>query len=60
MNPYITPGSMKQVLLPERQLDRLDKPLEITLVGKEELATDTFVYRFALPDSNRSLGHSTC
>ena len=60
MNPFITTGSTQLVKLPERQLERLDKPLEITLVGKEELATDTFVYRFALPDSARSLGHSTC
>lgn len=34
--------------------------MEITLVGKEELATDTFVYRFALPDQKRILGHDTC
>ena len=30
------------------------------LLAKEELATDTFVYRFALPDQDRSLGHLTC
>ena len=30
------------------------------LVAKEEVAMDTFVYRFALPDENRSLGHHTC
>lgn len=29
-------------------------------MGKEELATDTFVYRFALPDQLRTLGHDTC
>lgn len=29
-------------------------------MGKEELATDTFVYRFALPDEARTLGHETC
>ena len=34
--------------------------MEITLVGKDEVATDTFVYRFALPDEARTLGHDTC
>lgn len=29
-----------------RHINRLHRPIEITLVGKEELATDTFVYRF--------------
>jgi NAD(P)H-flavin reductase len=38
----------------------LQEPLEITLVGKDEVATDTFVYRFALPDEARTLGHDTC
>ena len=38
----------------------MQEPLEITLVGKDELATDTFVYRFALPDEARTLGHDTC
>ena len=32
----------------------------MTLVSKDELATDTFVYRFALPDENATLGHYTC
>ena len=32
----------------------------MTLVSKDELATDTFVYRFALPEENQSLGHFTC
>lgn len=27
---------------------------------KEEVATDTFVFRFALPDEDRTLGHKTC
>ena len=27
---------------------------------KEELATDTYVYRFALPEENMTLGHLTC
>lgn len=30
------------------------------LCMKEELATDTFVYRFALPEENKPLGHLTC
>ncbi len=34
--------------------------MEITLIGRDELATDTFVYRFALPDEERTLGHETC
>lgn len=29
-------------------------------MGKDELATDTFVYRFALPEEARTLGHHTC
>lgn len=29
-------------------------------MGRDELATDTFCYRFALPDRNKSLGHDTC
>jgi NAD(P)H-flavin reductase len=29
-------------------------------MGKEELATDTYVYRFALPDPAKTLGHATC
>ena len=33
-----------------RILNKLKEPIEIVLVGKEELASDTFVYRFALPD----------
>lgn len=32
----------------------------MTLISKDELATDTFVYRFALPEENSSLGHFTC
>jgi hypothetical protein len=29
-----------------RLIKKLKQPVEITLIGKEELATDTFVYRF--------------
>ena len=29
-------------------------------MGREELSTDTFAYRFALPDRNKALGHDTC
>mmetsp|Transcript_7225 Transcript_7225/g.10106 ORF Transcript_7225/g.10106 Transcript_7225/m.10106 type:complete len:83 (+) Transcript_7225:157-405(+) len=32
----------------------------MTLISKEELATNTFVYRFALPEEHASLGHFTC
>jgi NAD(P)H-flavin reductase len=41
-------------------LQKLSKPIPVMLLAKEELATDTFVYRFALPDQDRSLGHLTC
>jgi len=30
------------------------------LISKDELATDTFVYRFALPEEHCSIGHYTC
>ena len=30
------------------------------MIDKEELATDTFVYRFALPEEDKTLGHLTC
>jgi NAD(P)H-flavin reductase len=50
------------VLYPQgnRHIQKLKEPIEITLVGKDELATDTFVYRFALPDEKKTLGHHTC
>jgi len=32
-----------------RILYKLKDPITMTLISKEELATDTFVYRFALP-----------
>ena len=43
-----------------RLIRKLKEPLQISLLGKEELATDTFVYRFELPDVQKTLGHSTC
>jgi hypothetical protein len=33
-----------------RILQKLENPIPVMLVLKEELAMDTFVYRFALPD----------
>lgn len=43
-----------------RMIKKLKEPIEITLMGKEELATDTFVYRFELHDTSKTLGHHTC
>ena len=61
INPLISKDVTTPHITPEgRYIDRLNTPIEITLVGKEELATDTFVYRFALPDETRTLGHETC
>jgi hypothetical protein len=44
----------------QRILHKLAEPVPVRLLMKEELATDTFVYRFELPDAERSLGHATC
>lgn len=41
-------------------MHKLNEPITMTLVSKDELATDTFVYRFALPEENQSFGHFTC
>ena len=65
MNPYINQSSgasTEHVVYPDskRHIEKLKTPIEITLMGKEELATDTFVYRFALPEQTRTLGHDTC
>lgn len=64
LNPYITQAgnnaNLTEVLKGNRHIHKFNEPLEITLVGREELATDTFVYRFALPDQSRTLGHGTC
>ena len=43
-----------------RLVQKLKEPITIELMGRDELATDTFCYRFALPDRNKSLGHDTC
>lgn len=43
-----------------RIIRKFDNPVEITLIDKEELSTDAFVYRFGLPDPMRTLGHDTC
>lgn len=40
-----------------RVIKKLNTPIEVTLTDKDELATDTFAYRFALPDENKILGH---
>ena len=63
VNPYIIYGTnTKSVVYPQgnRHIQKLDKPIDITLVGKDELATDTFIYRFALPEEQKTLGHHTC
>lgn len=63
INPYITQGQNTQELILERDqriLHKLEEPVPVRLLMKEELATDTFVYRFELPDAERSLGHATC
>lgn len=61
-NPFVVQGqNTQQVVQPDgRVLQKLDKPIPVMLVLKEELAMDTFVYRFALPDEARALGHHTC
>ena len=43
-----------------RFIHKINDPIKVTLIEKEELATDTFVYRFALPDEDKTLGHFTC
>ena len=43
-----------------RHLHKLDKPVPVRLLAKDEMAQDTFVYRFQLPVADRSLGHATC
>ncbi len=41
----------------DRIIKKLKDPIQVTLIGKEELAIDTFAYRFALPDPNKVIGH---
>jgi len=43
-----------------RHLKQLNSAVPVKLIMKEELAPDTFVYRFALPEETRPLGHFTC
>ena len=43
-----------------RLIQKLEDPIQISLLDKEELATDTYVYRFSLPDQSKLLGHETC
>lgn len=49
-----------QVVENGRILQKLNEPITMHLISKDELATDTFVYRFALPEEHCSLGHFTC
>lgn len=61
VNPLITQGkNTSEVVENGRHLQKLHDPITMTLISKEELATNTFVYRFALPEENSSLGHYTC
>lgn len=61
MNPYITPENTVIKVNPDgRIIRKLQEPIEVSLLGKEELSTDTFAYRFALPDETKTLGHETC
>lgn len=62
INPFIQQGkNTTEVTVDKgRVLHKLNEPVPVRLLLKEELATDTFVYRFELPDQNRSLGHATC
>ena len=50
--PHINPDG--------RLMQKLKQPIQINLLGKDELASDTFVYRFELPDTSKTLGHQTC
>jgi hypothetical protein len=61
INPLIFfDKNTRQVEENGRILHKLNDPITMTLISKEELATDTFVYRFALPKEDTSLGHYTC
>eukprot|EP00347_Sterkiella_histriomuscorum_P007280 403349566 len=61
LNPVINDNNTFMNVNPDGRLIRkLKEPLQISLLGKEELATDTYVYRFQLPDLSSTLGHSTC
>jgi NAD(P)H-flavin reductase len=61
VNPLIIQNkNTTQVTEHGRHLQQLHNPITMTLISKDELATDTFVYRFALPEEHASLGHFTC
>jgi len=61
VNPLIIQNkNTSQVVENGRILEQLHEPITATLISKDELATDTFVYRFALPEEHASLGHFTC
>ena len=61
VNPLIKQGeNTSQIVENGRILQKLHEPITMTLISKDELATDTFVYRFALPEEHASLGHMTC
>lgn len=61
VNPLINQSiNTTQVTENGRILQKLHDPITMTLISKDELATDTFVYRFALPEEHATLGHLTC
>ena len=61
VNPLIIQGeNTTQVVENGRYIQKLHDPITMTLISKEELATNTFVYRFALPEEHATLGHFTC
>ena len=61
VNPLIIQGkNTTEVVEDGRHLQKLNDPITMTLISKEELATNTFVYRFALPEESACLGHYTC
>ena len=61
INPIICQDTNTTLVVEDgRYVQKLNEPLKLILYEKEELATDTFVYRFALPKINRPLGHFTC
>ena len=61
VNPLVKLGENTLTVVENgRILEQLEKPLPVVLISKDELATDTFVYRFALRHEHSSLGHFTC
>ena len=60
-NPMITKGQSTTLVNDSgRMINKINDPIQVTLIEKEELATDTYVYRFALPEEDMTLGHLTC